>query len=49
MRILLPARLVAVIALIGLLASLEACTVILDPDPGAVRPGAYAFDLPYAG
>ena len=49
MRTLLPARLVAVIALIGLLASLEACTVIIDPDLGAVRPGPYAFDLPYAG
>ena len=49
MNTLLHARLV-VMLLIGLLASLEAYTVIIDPghggtDPGAVRPGAYEKHL----
>ena len=50
MKTLLPACSVVVMTLIGLLASLEAYTVIIDPghggtDPGAVRPGAYEKQL----
>ena len=50
MKSLLPACSVVVLALIGLLTSLEAYTVIIDPghggaDPGAVRPGAYEKQL----
>lgn len=50
MKTLLRAWPIVVISLIGLLASLEAYTVIIDPghggsDPGAVRPGAYEKQL----
>ena len=50
MKTLVRAWPIVVISLIGLLASLEAYTVIIDPghggsDPGAVRPGAYEKQL----
>ncbi len=50
MKTLVCAWPIVVISLIGLLASLEAYTVIIDPghggsDPGAVRPGAYEKQL----